>query len=399
MQIKTKGNNLHQFSLPAHPGGAAGRISKAVFKCLKLIAEINPEAKVGVACSGGADSLVLAATVLALAPRLGLQPVVAIVDHGWRPESAAEAEVVRKRLLALGYQNVKIFKLPNTDSPGSHRNRLGLEGTAREGRYQVLKNWMEAYGKLGKKSFLLLGHTRDDQAETVLLGLARGSGGGSIKGMVKLDKETGYCRPLLDISRQDIEAMCTQYQLIYVKDPSNYLDSHITTKQGTPLLRTALRHRVIPVLSASLGVDVRLPLAKTAKRIQSDEEALNWVVEHYLQELQEESRTIIRQFTGGEIKALPNLPAELIERIADGKVKLLIKTEIFKNMPKSLRNRIWHRLCLLAGSPGGRIKTAQIELIDQLVRCKRSLGPLDLPGKLQVYRVAGKPFIYFYQPS
>ena len=140
-----------------------------------------------VACSGGADSLALAAAVAFEAPRAGVRAGLVTVDHGLQPGSAAVAAQVAGLGYELGLDPVEIV-------PVTVGRTGGVEAAARDARYAALDAAASALG-----AAVLLGHTLDDQAETVLLGLGRGSGPRSIAGMRVIDGH--YLRPLLGLRR------------------------------------------------------------------------------------------------------------------------------------------------------------------------------------------------------
>src|SRR5690606_36055203 len=143
-----------------------------------------------VGCSGGADSLALAAaTVDFLGPE---RSIGVTVDHELQPGSAEQAQVVAEQLRGLGYTTVHVAPVRVT-GPG------GVEAAAREARQGALR-------RFGRP--VLLGHTLDDQAETVLLGLGRGSGARSIAGMRPW--RAPWRRPLLGLRRADTEAACRE---------------------------------------------------------------------------------------------------------------------------------------------------------------------------------------------
>lgn len=286
-----------QIKLPAHPSGAFGQITRQVRGCLKQVAQHSPKALLAVACSGGADSLALAAALASVGPGLRFQLAGVTVDHGWRAESHAQAQEVIKVLQRLGYQNTSLLSLaaaetsnypgsktapaslrpeafsPLTSVSVSKSKNLGKEAGGRQGRYAAFDAWAKEYGQLGKNVFILLGHTLDDQAETVLLGLARGSGPRAISGMSPW--RGGYLRPLLDIRRQQTQAACEQLGLTYLIDPTNLPNSPIRAADGTLLRRSALRYQGIPALKSALQLDPKPALAKTAKQLQEDLYALD----------------------------------------------------------------------------------------------------------------------------
>ena len=185
-----------------------------------------------VALSGGADSLALTAVSAALRPTTAL-----IVDHGLQPESAAVAEQAQRQAIAVGCADAHVLRV-DVGSAG------GPEAAARDARYAALES-----ARAGAP--VLLAHTLDDQAETVLLGLGRGSGPRSLAGMRAYDDP--WCRPLLGQRRSTTEAACA--------DPR--------------YTRVRVRTEVLPLLEAVLGGGVAEALARTAAALREDTEALD----------------------------------------------------------------------------------------------------------------------------
>lgn len=213
-----------------------------------------------VACSGGADSLALAAAVRAVAVSVPAVSAVAgmpapsavIVDHGLQPGSAQVARTAAGQLRALGYADVEVIAV-QVAGPG------GTEAAARDARYRALA---DAASRTG--AAVLLAHTADDQAETVLLGLARGSGPRSIAGMRPWREPWG--RPLLGVRRSDTEHACAALGLDPWQDPHN-ADPSFT--------RVRLRREVIPLLDEVLGGGVVGALSRTAELMADDLTALD----------------------------------------------------------------------------------------------------------------------------
>ncbi len=193
-----------------------------------------------VALSGGPDSLALTAVAAPLRPTTAL-----IVDHGLQPASAAVAETARKHAVALGCVDTQVLcvRVGNDGGP---------EAAARTARYAAL-------GAHRDGRPVLLAHTLDDQAETVLLGLGRGSGGRSIAGMRPHDPP--WCRPLLGVRRAVTHAACRELGLDAWQDPHN------TDRRFT---RTRLRLEVLPLLEDVLGGGVAEALARTATALRED---------------------------------------------------------------------------------------------------------------------------------
>jgi tRNA(Ile)-lysidine synthase len=206
------------------------------------------EAPVVVACSGGPDSLAL----LALAAEAGLRPVAVHVDHGARAGSAAEADVVAgfAERLGTGFaaETVSVASGPN------------FEARAREARYKALERARERLGGTA----VLVGHTRDDQAETVLLNVLRGAGVPGLAGMPT--RRSTIVRPLLDVPRADLAAVCAGLRLVPLVDPMNADSAH---------RRVWLRREVIPALEVGAARDLRRVLARQAALARADSELLD----------------------------------------------------------------------------------------------------------------------------
>lgn len=230
-----------------------------------------------VACSGGADSLALAAAVLRAA-RSDSRPVAAVtVDHGLQEGSAERAARVRSDLLDLGFAHVDV-RTVRVEGPG------GPEAAARRARYAALRASAAATGAAA----VLLAHTRDDQAETVLLGLARGSGPRSVAGMAPWRAPWG--RPLLDVGRADTEAACRADGLTPWNDPHN-VDPAFT--------RVRLRHEVLPLLDEVLGGGVAPALARTAALMADDLHALDgWAAELLAAAQRPDGTLAVEELTG-----------------------------------------------------------------------------------------------------
>jgi tRNA(Ile)-lysidine synthase len=204
-----------------------------------------------VACSGGPDSLALAAAAAVVGTRTGLGVRAAVVDHGLQPGSADIAAEVVARLADLGLDAV-VLRVA-VDAAGG-----GVESGAREARYAALA------AEAAPGEVVLLGHTLDDQAETVLLGLARGSGTRSLAGMPF--RRDLFVRPLLGVRAATTAAACTELGL------TAWLDPHNSEGRFT---RARVRHRVLPVLEAELGPGVALALARSAELARADADLLD----------------------------------------------------------------------------------------------------------------------------
>ncbi len=206
-----------------------------------------------VACSGGPDSMALAAAAAFEGPRAGIRVGAVVVEHGLQEITAAVAKQTQANLRKLGLDPVDVLAVV-VDGEG------GPEAAARSARYAALDLAQTSHSA----KFVMLGHTLNDQAETVLLGLARGSGAKSLAGMSPVGDH--YLRPLLSISREATEAFCRDSGLEVWHDPQN-LDPKFT--------RVRVRHEILPLLEQALGAGVHEALARTADQLREDSLALD----------------------------------------------------------------------------------------------------------------------------
>jgi tRNA(Ile)-lysidine synthase len=240
-------------------GERRGKLSPAVAEVRSAVADfldrhhVTEDGLVLVALSGGADSLALASAVRFVASKRGLRAGAIVVDHGLQSDSATVAERAADAARAIGLDPVEVVEVVvGTDG--------GPEAAARDARYAALRGEAD---RLGAR-LVVTGHTRNDQAETVLLGLARGSGPRSLRGMAEFDGLIG--RPLLDVTRDTTRAAVLAEGL----DPWD--DPHNTDERFT---RVRVRHSVLPVLETELGPGVIDALARTANLVRDDDDALD----------------------------------------------------------------------------------------------------------------------------
>jgi tRNA(Ile)-lysidine synthase len=305
--------------------GAVGQLHRAVEAFAGTYLQTHVAQRWGVGLSGGPDSLALTAVAARLRPTTAL-----VVDHGLQTDSAAVAETARNQALALGCVDAQVIRV-------QVGNEGGPEAAARAARYAALSGYGDGP--------VLLGHTLDDQAETVLLGLGRGSGVRSIAGMRPYDPP--WCRPLLGVRRAVTHAACRELGLTAWQDPHN------TDRRFT---RTRLRLEVLPLLEDVLGGGVADALARTATALREDAELIDACAEEALPEVR----------TGSElhVQALAALPAPVRRRVIRG----------------------W----LLAGGATG-LTDKQIRGVDTLVTAWRGQGGVAVGSSLREERlVAGR---------
>jgi tRNA(Ile)-lysidine synthase len=317
-----------------HPAVAALRVAVR-----REVADCAPDGLVLAAVSGGPDSLALAAALAFVGPRAGLRAGALVVDHGLQPGSAGVARAAARQCRLLGLEPVEVLTVEVPAGPGSG----GPEAAARDARLAAL----ESAAARGGAAAVLLGHTRDDQAETVLLGLARGSGARSLSGMAL---HTGrYRRPLLDLTREDTRAACAAEGLIPWEDPHN---------DDPAYARVRVRRIVLPVLEHELGPGVSEALARTARLLRDDADALDELAE------------TVRAATCDENGALD---AGRLRREAP-----------------AIRRRVLRRTALEAGCPGTELFAVHVEAMDLLVTDWRGQVGVDLPGGRRLVREGGR---------
>jgi tRNA(Ile)-lysidine synthase len=254
--------------------GAVGQLRAAVEAFIK--AHLATVEQWCVALSGGPDSLALTAVAAQLRPTTAV-----VVDHGLQSDSATVAETARAQAISLGCVGAQVVRV-------QVGNRGGPEAAARAARYAALSAYHTGP--------VLLGHTLDDQAETVLLGLGRGSGVRSIAGMRPYDPP--WCRPLLDVRRAVTHGACQELGLTPWQDPHN------TDRRFT---RTRLRTEVLPLLEDVLGGGVAEALARTATSLREDSELIDALAARALPETRADS--------GLRVQALAALDAPVRRRV------------------------------------------------------------------------------------
>ena len=319
------------------PHGAVAATRLAVRQALGQIEQIEGGGLVLVACSGGPDSLALAAAVAFEAPRTGLSAGAVIVDHGLQQGSSEVAGRAADQCRSLGLDPIEVATV-QVASSGS-----GPEARARDARYQALDNVAERFGALA----VLLGHTRDDQAEQVLLGLARGSGARSLSGMPV--RRGRYVRPLLGVARTTTVAACEAAGLTAWVDPHN----------SDPAYARVRARALLPLLEAELGRGTVAALARSADMLREDADALD------------------------------DLAAKARDEIGERPIDAVL----LLTLHRAIRTRVWRLLAIEAGAPPGALLASHVESLDTLLTSWRGQGPIDLPGHVQGSRQGGRVFV------
>jgi len=296
--------------------------------------KLEPNSKVCIGVSGGADSLALAAAAKLESKNFSIDLVAVIVDHGLQANSAEIAEFAKQQLIKLGFQDIFVGR-------ASVQITDGLEASARRARYKVFQQAIETYGP----NTFLLGHTKNDQAEGVLLGLARGSGTKSLSGMQEVSGI--FVRPLLGIDRATTEIACHESNIEYWVDPHN---------SNQDFTRVRVRENILPLLENEIGPGIIDALARSAKILREDATALD-----------EWAESVFRQ-----VKPMD------------------IEISILDSLPVAVRSRVLRMAIYAAGAPAGSISAAHLEPIEAFVSDWRGQGHTSLPGGVKVCRISGR---------
>ncbi|MCK3768695.1 tRNA lysidine(34) synthetase TilS [Microbacterium aerolatum] len=306
------------------------------------LASIPDGAVVIVALSGGADSLALAAATAFEARSRGMQVTSATIDHGLQDGSVDAAASAAAKAESLGIRSRVERVQVDTGSDAS------TEAAARDARYAALRR----IAAEERAAAVLLGHTLDDQAETVLLGLARGSGAASLQGMApRREDEDGtvWLRPMLGVRRATTEAFCAASDLEPWHDPHN---------REHRFARVRVRETVMPVLESELGPGIAEALARTAEQLREDAEAFDEIIHETIEDIVEHAEAGISV----SVAALAANPAALRNRI----IRLVAHSEF-----------------------GASLTRTQTLEVARLVTDWSGQGPIDLPG-CSAARVGGR---------
>ena len=302
-----------------------------------LLKDLDPGDLVLVGCSGGADSLALVWTTSVVGKRLELKTGAVIVDHQLISESNDVAQNAKKQCEELGIEKVIIKKVE------VNQTNEGLEAAARIARYEAFENVLhETNAKV-----ILLAHTQDDQAETVLMRLTRGSGAKSLSGMSAISGK--YLRPFLHLRKKIVHDSLDVIGMKAWQDPANFDNQY---------LRVKVRQELMPKLIEVLGEGAISSLDKTSQLLRLDNQALD---------------DLAQQFVDAQ----------------DDVKKNGLKVKELENLPEAIRTRVLKICAVASGVHPGPFSFEHIEAIDALVKNWHGQGNVDLPGFIQATRVDG----------
>jgi tRNA(Ile)-lysidine synthase len=294
-----------------------------------------------VAVSGGADSLALAHALSIESKEFVISIIGVTVDHQLQEQSGAQADKVKAQLNEFGVDCIIKKVTVNLKD--------GLEASARKARYEALQE----VAKEKNAVVVFLGHTRDDQAETVLLGLARGSGTRSLSGMAHHNGL--YVRPLLEITRIQNEQYCEELKLQFWNDPHN---------DNPEFSRVRVRNEALPILEKSIGPGIAEALARSAHLLRDDADALD----HWAKR------------------------EEIHLDLAD------LDCSHLEKLPRAIRTRIIRAAVYAAGAPAGMVTMEHVSAVEALISAWSGQGALNLPGGVKVERISGRLSLLQHRP-
>ena len=303
------------------------------------LAHFEPGDRILLAVSGGADSLLLAAATNLEASKIGIQLSALVVDHQLQNGSGEVALSAQKKLIELGITEANISQVEVIGNVGNVGNG-GMEAAARRARYEALDTEADRIGAVA----IFLGHTEDDLAETVLLGLARGSGTRSLSGMAF---HVGrYVRPFLELTRAQVLTACKESGIEFWSDPQN---------EDLSFARVRVRNEILPKMEKEIGPGISKALARTSRILREDADALDLIA--------------------GDIFASLADPAQ-------------IPIELISELPIAVRKRVIKRAIDAMGAPS--LSAEQILEVEALVGAWKGQGAVALAGGITARRDSGR---------
>ena len=318
-----------------------------------------------VACSGGRDSMALAAVSHIVCTSMGVRCGAVIVDHGLQAGSEQVASEAADRCHALGLGPV-IMRNATVQARGE-----GLEAAARQARYDELCAAAHESGAIA----VLLAHTMDDQAETVLIGLLRSRGVDALAGMPQVFTRSGatFARPLLTLTRAETTGICEDLGVEYWDDPTNgdAVDGELPNDYP---LRSRVRHDLLPAIERFAGFNVARHFAESARLARMDKEYLD----QRSDEVMGEAVTAVDRPASSAAVSTDTPRACAADDTNDSGhgIGLMIGVKRIAREPEAIRLRV---IAHALSQAGVNASAAQIAAIDRLVVDWHGQGGVSLP--------------------
>ena len=318
-----------------------------------------------VACSGGRDSMALAAVSHIVCTSMGVRCGAVIVDHGLQAGSERVAGEAADRCRALGLGPV-IVRNATVQARGE-----GLEAAARQARYNELCTAARESGAIA----VLLAHTMDDQAETVLIGLLRSRGVDALAGMPQVFTRSGvtFARPLLTLTRDETTGLCEDLGVEYWDDPTNgdAVDGELPDDYP---LRSRVRHDLLPAIERFAGFNVTRHFAESAQLARMDKEYLD----QRSDEVMGEAVTAVDRPASSAAVSTDAPRACVAGDTNDSShgIGLMISVKRIAREPEAIRLRV---IAHALSQAGVNASAAQIAAIDRLVVDWHGQGGVSLP--------------------
>ena len=295
---------------------------------------LKSDFRILIGVSGGADSMALAVATLLESKSAGIEAVAIIIDHQLQDGSSQVAASAREKLLELGFDDVEVVQVDVVISDG-------MESSARRARFQAFEAAIAKY----QPDYFFLAHTKNDQAESVLLGLARGSGTRSLSGIAQVNGK--FVRPLLDVDREVTENACLENGIVPWEDPHN---------SDLQYARVRVRRQILPLLESALGPGIVSALARSSTILREDADALDLLA-------------------GQIYSAVDPSNLEISE---------------LESLPKALRIRLLRLAIYGLGAPEGSLSADHLAPVEALITNWHGQGEISLPGGVKVERISGR---------
>ena len=295
---------------------------------------LKSDFRILIGVSGGADSMALAVATLLESKSVGIEAVAIIIDHQLQDGSSQVAASAREKLLELGFDDVEVVQVDVVISDG-------MESSARRARFQAFEAAIAKY----QPDYFFLAHTKNDQAESVLLGLARGSGTRSLSGIAQVNGK--FVRPLLDVDREVTENACRENGIVPWEDPHN---------SDLQYARVRVRRQILPLLESALGPGIVSALARSSTILREDADALDLLA-------------------GQIYSAVDPSNLEISE---------------LESLPKALRIRLLRLAIYGLGAPEGSLSADHLAPVEALITNWHGQGEISLPGGVKVERISGR---------